>query len=154
MRIKPTPIVEGHAAAAEAALSAMREEAGLETRQLVLRGDVFWDLRQAALRAGAELIVAGEHRRSWLRDAFRDTTVERLARVAPVPLLVARNPDPELPYRHALIAIEADEGPRLADVVTGLGDAAPARVTVVHAFDPLAAGTLATYGSSRDEIAL
>jgi nucleotide-binding universal stress UspA family protein len=150
---QPSPVADAHAAAAEAALSARRDEEGEpETRPLVLRGDVFWALRQAALEEAADLVVAGEHRRSWLRDAFRDTTVERLARVAPVPLLVARNPDPA-PYRHAVIGIEGDEGPRLADVVTSLGGAAPARVTVIHAFDPVAAGMLATTGASRDEIA-
>ena len=150
---RSSPVTEAHAAAAEAALSTWQgEEREVETRPLVLQGDVFWVLRQAALQEAADLIVAGEHRRSWLRDTFRDTTIERLARVTPVPLLVARNADPA-PYRHAVIGIEGDEGPRLAEIVGALGGAAPARVTVVHAFDPVAAGMMAATGASRDEIA-
>ncbi len=150
---QPAPLVESHAAAAEAALAAQcADQCQTETRPLVLRGDVFFSLRQAALDEGAELIVAGEHRRSWLRDAFRDTTIERLARVTPVPLLVARNPDPA-PYGRAVIAIESDEGARLASVLAKLGETAPGSTTIVHALDAVAAGTLTTAGVSRDEVA-
>jgi nucleotide-binding universal stress UspA family protein len=162
---QPEGLVDMHIVAAGAVLAAMEEEGEeegrteeeIETRHVVLKGEVFWALRQAALDRGADLIIAGGHRRSWLRDAFRDTTIERLARVAPVPVLVARNPDPSppdaSPWRHAVVGIESDEGARLAEVVAALGRAAPAAVTLVHAFDPVAAGTLVTSGASRDEVA-
>jgi nucleotide-binding universal stress UspA family protein len=148
----PENLVGVQVLAAAAVLGGLEDEGETETRHVVLKGEVFWSLRQAALDEAADLIIAGGHRRSWLRDAFQGTTIERLARVAPVPLLVARNPDPS-PWRHAVVGIESDEGARVAEVLAALGPAAPAAVTLVHAFDPAAAGTLVTTGASRDEVA-
>ncbi len=110
-------------------------------RPLVVRGDIYWALHVAATKANAELIVAGDHRRNVLRDAFRDTTIERLVRVSAVPVLIARRPVAPS-YRHALVGVESDEGPELVSILNSFGGAAPAKITVLHAFQAPAVGLM------------
>lgn len=123
----------------------------LDCQPLVISGDVFWAVREAAVELEVDLIIAGEHRRSGLRDMFRDTTIERLVRVAPVPVLIVRSAG-GTPYDEAVVAIEADESSVLADAVARLGDAGPQKIAIVHAFDAIAAGMMANAGISRTEI--
>ncbi|APF39548.1 universal stress protein [Chelatococcus daeguensis] len=114
----------------------------------VVVGDVFWALHRAATQAHADLIVAGDHRRSPLRDLFRDTTVERLIRVSAVPVLIVRIDG--APYRHALVGVESDEGPELLHVLARFGTAAPGRATLLHAVSAPAEGLLHYAGVERE----
>ncbi|HEX2020290.1 MAG TPA: universal stress protein [Aurantimonas sp.] len=129
----PPSILERRVAEAEERLAA--ETADLELSELhreVVVGDVFWALHRAATAAGAELIVTGDHRRSRLRDIFRDTTVERLIRVSALPVLIVRT-ETTGPHRHAVVGVESAEGPELIEALARFGDAAPARATILHA---------------------
>ncbi len=124
---------------------------GLKARIVVAAGDVFWEVHRIATEAHAGLIVAGDHRRSAIRDIFRDTTVERLIRVSAVPVLIARGAA-DANYRHAIVAVESAEGGELIDVLAAFGDAAPTRATVLHAFDAPAAGLMYVAGVARERI--
>lgn len=132
---------------------ALRQEAaaikGKKARCEVVTGDVFWALHRAATKAHADLIVAGDHRRSPLRDLFGDTTVERLIRVSAVPVLIARTPVAPA-YRHALVAVENEEGGELVEVLTSFGKAAPGKTTLLHAVSAPAEGLLYYAGVERD----
>ena len=114
-------------------------------------GDIFWALHRLATQAHAGLIVAGDHRRSSLRDIFRDTTVERLIRISAVPVLIARVA-PAPAYRHAVIAVESEEASELIATLSAFGTAVPARATLLHAFDAWAAGLMYVAGVERERI--
>jgi len=132
---------------------ALRQKAaaikGMKARCEVVTGDIFWALHRAATETHADLIVAGDHRRSPLRDLFGDTTVERLIRVSAVPVLIARTPVAPT-YRHALVAVEGEEGRELVEVLTSFGKAAPEKTTLLHAISAPAEGLLYYAGVERD----
>ncbi len=139
----PGDVVADRTAIAERELE--RERAALdevEATATVVVGDPFAAMDAAARAVAADLIVAGDHRRSLLRDLFLDTTIERLVRVASVPVLVARGPATTA-YVHALVGVEAEPAAPMLAVLDRLGGAAPAHVTLLHAFDPLYSGKLA-----------
>ncbi len=149
----PAQVVAASRSIAEGELA--REGSGFadvvaETR--VVTGDPFEAIAAAALDLGADLVVAGDHRRSLLRSLFLDTTVERLVRVASVPVLLARGPA-STPYVHALVGVEAEPAPTVLSLLRGFGAAAPAHVTLLHAFDPVASGKMAYAGVSEQAIA-
>ncbi|MFW5832609.1 MAG: universal stress protein [Pseudomonadota bacterium] len=148
----PADVVAARAAIAEREIA--REGAVVAGRAVetsVVVGDPFAAIAATAVDLGADLVVVGDHRHSLLRSLFLDTTVERLVRVATVPVLVARGPA-EPAYGHALVGIEAEPAPAILRVLQGFGAAAPARVSLLHAFDPLASGKLASAGVSKDAI--
>lgn len=146
----PADLVEDRASIAERALGRRRERVDTDDVVVrILRGDPFLAIRDTALELDADLIVAGDHRRSIFRDMFRDTTVERLIRVAGLPVLVARSAQAE-PYRHALVGIEAEEPAPFLSALARLGPAAPTRTSLLHAFDPIAAGMMESAGSARE----
>lgn len=145
----PKHILDHRVAEAEQAIA--QEAAaigGVNVGCEVAVGDVFWVLHRTATKAHADLIVAGDHRRSPLRDLFRDTTVERLIRVSAVPVLIARID--AAPYRHALVGVESDEGPELVDVLARFGKAAPGKATLLHAISAPAEGLLHYAGVERE----
>lgn len=121
----------------------------VETRVAV--GDIFWAVHRLATQAHAELIVTGDHRRSALRDIFRDTTVERLIRISAVPVLIARV-EAAPAYRHAVIAVESAEAGELVGTLAGFGLAAPARATLLHAYHAPAAGLMYVAGLENERI--
>lgn len=145
----PRHILEHRMTEAE---EAMRLEAGaLAGRDVhieIVTGDVFWALHRAATMAHADLIVAGDHRHSPIRDLFRDTTVERLIRVSATPVLIARTP--VAAYRHALVGVEGEEGGELLQVLAGFGPAAPASATLLHALSVPAEGLMYYAGIERE----
>jgi universal stress protein E len=108
-------------------------------------------LRMAAALP-ADLIVMGSHRKQLLRDIFVGTTIERVIRMGHYPVLMA-NREVEAPYRTALAAVDMSE-PSAHAIRTSmsLGLLNGARLTLVHAFLPLAKGKLSYAGLSRDSI--
>ena len=58
---------------------------------LVVTGSAFSGILDAAKAMGADLIVMGAHRRQLLRDIFVGTTVERVIRTGPFPVLMVRS---------------------------------------------------------------
>lgn len=147
----PRDILERRVAEAE---DLLRRQAGASgtpgLRWEVAIGDTFWALHRAATNARADLIVAGNHRRRPLRDLIRDTTVERLIRVSALPVLIARTPV-TASYRHALVAIESEEGDELVGVLADFGTARPAGATLLHAISAPAEGLMHYAGVQRED---
>jgi nucleotide-binding universal stress UspA family protein len=56
----------------------------------------------------ADLIVMGAHRKQLLRDIFVGTTIERVIRTGPFPVLMV-NSDPSGPYRNPVAAVDISE---------------------------------------------
>lgn len=141
---RPPHMVAAEAEQAREQLLREREGFGdrVSSAQDVVLGDVHRAILAAVAHAGVDLLVVGDHRRSVIRDLFRDTTVERLVRLVQVPLLLARTA-PDRSYHRAMIGLESDEGNELLTALDLLGPAAPGSLTGLHAFDATAAGMLA-----------
>lgn len=99
----------------------------------VVHGRPHAEIRAAAARHGAELIVVGEHRGDSWRDMFRGTTAERVVRTCAVPVLLVRDPV-EGPYRRVLAAVDFSVFARRAVEFT-LGFLPNAEVELLHAFN-------------------
>ncbi|WP_201839143.1 universal stress protein [Microvirga zambiensis] len=133
-------------------IGAMAELRGLPSRALVVEGDPFDGILRAAASTGADLVVMGSHRKQFLRDIFVGTTIERVIRMGPFPVLMV-NREVDQPYQTAVAAVDMSE-PSANAVRTGmaLGLPAGAGLTIVHAFEPLAKGKLVYAGLSQDTI--
>jgi len=142
----PADIVGQRVAIAEGGLAGERDRLeGVDAETRVVTGDPFAAIAAAAAELEADLVVAGDHRRSLLRSLFLDTTVERLVRVAALPVLIARG-TATTAYVHALVGVEAEPAARVMDLLRRFGAAAPAHVSLLHAFDPVASGKMAQAG--------
>ena len=142
----PADIVRQRTAVAEGGLASARDQLdGVAVETRVVTGDPFAAIAAAAVDLDADLVVAGDHRRSLLRALFLDTTVERLVRVAARPVLIARGPA-STPYVHALVGVEAEPAAAVMELLRRFGAAAPAHVSLLHAFDPVASGKMAQAG--------
>src|SRR5688572_10278430 len=81
---------------------------GLRCRRTVTTGDPFAGILRTAESTKADLIVMGSHRKQLLRDIFVGTTVERVIRTGPYPVLMA-NDEAKWSYRTALAAVDMSE---------------------------------------------
>lgn len=142
---RPVHMVAAASEQAREQLLRVREAYGDRVRSLqeVVAGDTHRAILAAVAHAGADLLVVGDHRRSAIRDMFRDTTVERLARLVQIPLLLARVAA-NRSYGRALLGLESDEANELVRALDHLGSAGPTGLTGLHAFDATAAGMLAS----------
>lgn len=133
-------------------IGAMAELRGLQPRALVVAGDPFDGILRAAASASADLIVMGAHRKQLLRDIFVGTTIERVIRTGPFPVLMV-NKEGDQPYRTALAAVDMSE-PSVNAIRSGKALSLPdgARLALIHAFEPLAKGKMFYAGLSRDVI--
>jgi universal stress protein E len=130
----------------------MDELGGLLPRALVVAADPFDGILQAAASTAADLVVMGAHRKQLLRDILIGTTIERVIRAGPVPVLMV-NREVEQPYRTALAPVDLSETSVNA-IRTGMALGLPGRdrLALVHAFQPLAKGQMFYAGLSRDTI--
>lgn len=133
-------------------IGAMAELRSLRPRALVVAGDPFDGILRAAASASVDLIVMGAHRKQLLRDILVGTTIERVIRTGPFPVLMV-NKEVEQPYQTALAAVDMSE-PSVNAIRTGKALRLPhgARLALVHAFEPLAKGKMFYAGLSRDSI--
>jgi nucleotide-binding universal stress UspA family protein len=133
-------------------IGAIAEFDGLRPRALVIAGDPFDGILRAAESTGADLIVMGAHRKQMLRDIMVGTTIERVIRTGAFPVLMV-NREVNRAYRTALSAVDLSE-PSVNAIRTGLALGMPRgpRLTLVHAFTPLAKGKMYYAGLSRETI--
>jgi nucleotide-binding universal stress UspA family protein len=90
---------------------------------------------QAARDLSADVILIGPGQASTLVERVFGSTADRIARTAPVPVLVVRNVNPQ-PYRHAAVAI--DFSPLSEAALAATRRLAPvARTELVHAYEVL-----------------
>ncbi|QHO75684.1 universal stress protein [Bradyrhizobium sp. CCBAU 051011] len=132
--------------------SSMPELREVQCCPLVVSGDPFDAILRTAAAQRADLIAMGAHRRQPLRDIFVGTTIERLIRTGPYPVLIVNN-DVKAPYGTVLAPIDMSEPSANAIRVaraTGLMD--EAHFTILHAFLPLANGMMFLAGLDRARI--
>jgi universal stress protein E len=128
---------------------------GLPSHALVVEGDPFDGILRAAASTRADLVVMGAHRKQLLRDILVGTTIERVIRTGPLPVLMV-NGEVERPYRTALAPVDLSEPsePSVNAVRIGMALGLPGgnRLALVHAFQPLAKGMMLYSGLDRDTI--
>jgi universal stress protein E len=72
-------------------MDAMPELRALQARPMVVTGDPFDGILRVAADIKPDLIVMGSHRKQLLLDIFVGTTIERVIRTGPVPVLMVNN---------------------------------------------------------------
>jgi nucleotide-binding universal stress UspA family protein len=133
-------------------MGAMPEIRWTHARPMVIAGDPFDGILQAAAEIQPDLIVMGSHRKQLLRDIFIGTTVERVIRKGSVPVLMVNH---EAQRRYERILAPTDMSDVSANALHAarsiglLGNGA----TLVHAFTALAKGKMSVAGVDRDSIA-
>lgn len=130
----------------------MVELRDLGCRATVITGDAFNGILQAAKQHSADLIVMGAHRKQLLRDIFVGTTIERVIRTGPYPVLMV-NTEAGQRYKKVMVAVDMSE-PSAHAIRTGkaLGLVDKAAFILVHAFNPAAEGKMSFAGIQKGEI--
>jgi universal stress protein E len=133
-------------------ISAVAELRGVRCRPAVIAGDPFAGILRTAESIKADLIVMGAHRKQLLRDTFVGTTIERVIRSGPFPVLMV-NDEVERPYGTALAAVDMSE-PSAQAIRTArrLRLVENAHLTIVHAFLPPGQGMMSYAGLERESI--
>jgi nucleotide-binding universal stress UspA family protein len=133
-------------------ISAMAELPRERCRPMVVAGDPFDGILRTAAAMKADLIVMGAHRKQLLQDIFVGTTIERVIRTGPYPVLMVNN-EVGQPYRTVLAAVDMSEpsanAVRAAESAGLIGDG---RVTLLHAFVSLGKGKMSMAGIERARI--
>jgi universal stress protein E len=133
-------------------LAAVPELCGVRVDHLVIAGDAFDGILRAAQSTKADLVVMGAHRKQLLRDIFIGTTIERVIRIGPYPILMV-NSEVEQPYGNALAAVDMSvHSANAIRVSKALVLAGNDQFTLVHAFWPVAKGKMFTAGLDRNRI--
>ncbi|GAB4194301.1 MAG: universal stress protein [Wenzhouxiangellaceae bacterium] len=135
----------------ESQATALQDEYAIRVNHAVLRGDPAEEIATAAERLDVALIIIGSQRRNLLRNTFVGTTAERIIRLSPKPVLVARSIAEH--YRKPVIALDLSENetsPLSAALELELFDSDAA--TVVFAFEANQFHLLRRAGSTRDEL--
>jgi universal stress protein E len=137
---------EAHRILAEQ-ISVMPELLKARCSPVVETGSAFSGILHAASTIRADLIVMGSHRKKLLRDIFVGTTVERVIRTGPFPVLMV-NREVQRHYDNVLIPVDTSEPSvhalRVAKV-SGLIDLTHA--TLLHAFVAIGKGKLRMAGA-------
>ncbi|AZV94882.1 hypothetical protein CBF45_15095 [Bordetella sp. J329] len=143
--ITPTwrKLAPDHRSLAERRLLDDLAESGVDIEVRVEQGKALDVILQVAEETQAELVVAGVARDETLGRLLLGTTVEKLVRHIPVPVLVVKE-RPRHPYRNVLVATDFSEGSRHAvDAVVNLLPGTPFKL--YHALElPTATGVLHT----------
>jgi len=133
-------------------MGSLAELRGVRCRIVVTMGEAFDGILRAAKEASADLIVMGSHRKELLRDVFIGTTIERVIRTGPYPVLMV-NTDLEHSYRHITAGVDMSETSAHAIVTAReLGLIDDANLTAIHAFVAPGRGTLYVANATKEEI--
>jgi universal stress protein E len=133
-------------------IGAMAELRGVQCRPIVVAGDPFDGILRTAGSIRADLIVMGAHRKELLRDIFVGTTIERVIRTGPYPVLMV-NYAVEQSYRNVLAAVDmSDASARAIRAGKDLGLIEGARLTLVHGFLAIGAGLMSRADIRREDI--
>lgn len=153
---QPKPLVEMETLEAERILaeqiSVMAELRGVDCRAIVVGGAPFTGILQTASSVEADLIVMGTHRRHILRDIFVGTTVERVIRTGPFPVLMVNN---EAQHRYENVVAPIDMSEPSANALlkaSNAGVMVGVRTTLLHAFFPMAKGKMFIAGANEASI--
>ncbi|WP_033921957.1 universal stress protein [Sphingomonas sp. 37zxx] len=152
---QPTAIVDalkhqaGIMLAAQAAT--VRQVDGVDCTSRVVTGEPFVRLAEAAEQVGAALLVVGPHRRQFLLDQFRGTTIERTLRRSVVPVLIA-NAVPSHGYGRVLVPIDFQPpSEAMVERVKSLPLGPGLQMMMLHVYDAVAEQMMSRAGAAGDQ---
>lgn len=153
---QPSHLIQIELAESEAILNeqvgSVAELQGIDCRIVVTTGVAYDAIRRMAGSILADLIVMGAHRKRLLRDIFVGTTIERVVRTGPCPVLMVNN-EAAHSYTRVIAAVEiADGSARALQSARALGFFEHRDLTVVHAFESLTKAKLFTAGVPKERI--
>jgi universal stress protein E len=129
----------------------MPELRGVQTRQMVVTGDPFDGILRAAADVNPDLIVMGSHRKQLLLDIFIGTTIERVIRKGPFPVLMVNN-EAQRRYQKVVAPVDMSEPSAYALRVALSTRLISGRATLLHAFFPLGKGKMFVAGTDQATI--
>lgn len=129
----------------------LRGGEGLDLDIVVERGEAVPLILEAVARFGVGLIVTGVAGAQTLGRALLGSTVEKLTRNSPVPVLVVKS-RPRGPYANAIVASDFSEGSRCA-MLRAMELFPEARLILFHAFDVPFDGMLEDRSAARESAA-
>jgi nucleotide-binding universal stress UspA family protein len=130
-------------------IDAMPELRGVAARPMVITGDPFDGILRAAADIEADLIVMGSHRKQLLLDIFVGTTIERVVRKGPFPVLMV-NHEAQRKYRNIVAPIDISAASANAlRVALSMGLIDDRNATLLHAFLAPAKGKMMVGGSDQ-----
>lgn len=128
-------------------VSAMAELRGVKCHPAVVSGAPFAGILHTAASMRADLVVMGAHRRQILRDIFVGTTIERVIRTGPFPVLMVNN-EAQQRYERVMAAVDmSDTSANAIRLARTVGVIGKVRATLLHAFLPLAKGKMFVAGA-------
>ena len=123
----------------EKMIDAIRSQSDIDAVPVVGVGDVAVGILDCAAQVAADLVIVGPHRKR-ATDVFIGTTVERVLRRSPRPLLIALDASPG-DYVRSLLAVDFEEASRsAARAALALGVFDHTEVIVMHAFEAFGGG--------------
>jgi universal stress protein E len=133
-------------------IGSLAELRDVRCRAVVTTGEAFDGILRMAKSSSADLIVMGTHRKQLLHDIFTGTTIERVIRTGPYPVLMV-NTEAAHPYRYVIAAVDMSEPSAHAiRTANGLGLIDDTDLTVVHAFIAAAKGKLFITNTPQEQI--
>lgn len=137
----------------EEQMDSIAELRGLHCNSAVVAGNPFDGILKAAEAHSVDLVVMGAHRKQLLRDIFVGTTIERVIRTGPRPVLMV-NAEAEHSYQKVMAAVDMSEpAARAIKTAREVGLIGNAAVSLVHGFDVFAKGKLSNAGIGKAELA-
>jgi nucleotide-binding universal stress UspA family protein len=134
-------------------MDAMPELRALQARPMVVTGDPFDGILRVAADIKPDLIVMGSHRKQLLLDIFVGTTIERVIRTGPVPVLMVNN-EAQRRYENVVAPVDMSDASanalRIARSTGLINDSRGA--TLLHAFWPIGKGKLFLAGAAQASI--
>lgn len=132
----PLMLAEAQREAAETILQAkvasLEKDGSIRTRISAILGDPCEEISFKAEEIEAELVVMGRHRHRRLAEFFTGTTIERIARMATLPLLVATRPA-DRPYSAAVVGVDfSKSATRAVSIAASL--VGTAGLSLVHSY--------------------
>jgi universal stress protein E len=132
-------------------IASMPELRDVQVRPLVVTGDPFDGILRAAADVNADLIVMGSHRKQLL-DIIIGTTIERVIRKGPFPVLMVNN-EAQRKYENVLAPVDmVDASADALRAATTTGLISENRATLLHAFMPVGKGSMSISGADQDGI--
>jgi universal stress protein E len=132
-------------------MASMPELRNVKMRPIVVTGDPFDGILRVAADVNADLVVMGSHRKQLL-DIIVGTTIERVIRKGPFPVLMVNN-EAQRKYENVLAAVDmVDVSADALRVARTTGLISECRTTLVHAFTPIAKGKLMLTGADQASI--
>ncbi len=129
---------------------ALQQELGVQPTLHFAEGELVAEIRGAAERTGADLVVLGARGASVARHLLLGSTAERLLAEATQSMLVVRTPA-EVPYRDVLVPVDFSPA-SLAAVRRARAIAPDARIHALHAYEAPYEGKLRQAGVEAREL--